>query len=170
MARQDDGDRPECAFFSGVGICRHGAHCRRAHFRPASSRTLVLSRLLAREVASPGLDALFEDVFVGVALAAKDLGARIDEVAVCENGAPHLCGSVFVRLDAPVSAQLAERLAGRWFARRPVWPEVAVDVRWEAAVCADHGPGSVCGRGAACNKLHVRQPSPDLKRELLSAR
>ncbi len=160
----------ECAFFASVGACRHGAHCRRTHNRPETSRTLVLARLLARDTTGRPFDAVYEDVFAGVALAARQAGARIEEMAVCENGSAHLCGSVFVRLDRPVSAAVVGRLSGRWFARRPVWPEVACDVRWEAAVCGDHAPGATCLRGAACNKLHVRQPAADLKRELLSAR
>lgn len=61
-----------------------------------------------------------------------------------------------------------EDLNNRFYAGRPLYCELSPVTDFREANCRQHETNE-CTRGGFCNFMHVKKPSPDLRRSLFAA-
>ena len=124
-------DKVNCPFYWKIGACRHGERCSRLHNKPSFSQTVLFPRMYPNPLATPLVDPLtgqameydknflqqhLEDFYEDVFGELSKFG-EIDEMHVCENLCPHLCGNVYVKFMTEEDAKKAlESLKGRFYA------------------------------------------------------
>ncbi|ELP95030.1 splicing factor U2AF 35 kDa subunit, putative [Entamoeba invadens IP1] len=171
-------EKPICDFFFKIGACRHGDSCKKQHFRPESSQTLLFTRMYQnpkiRIDESEGLEKdekkmrhdfneFYEDVFSQI----QNYG-EVEEFIVCGNDNDHMMGNVYVKYTKEEEAKKAkDELTGRYYAGKMLQPSFCRVTDFREAICRQQEQGT-CTRGGQCNFIHVIEPDPSLKRGLFA--
>lgn len=152
--------------------------CSRVHHKPPFSQTVIVfhwwlnplsaiaamggdpSQMDERQL-QEDFDIYYEEIF-------EELAAQgqLEEVQVCENLGDHMVGNVYVKYADEEDAETCQkRLHGRFFAGRMLAAEYSPVTDFREARCRQYDEGT-CTRGGFCNFLHIREPSPDLRKFL----
>ncbi|KAJ3429511.1 u2 small nuclear RNA auxiliary factor [Anaeramoeba flamelloides] len=166
-----------CTFYQKIGACRHGQMCVRKHFYPTFSRTILIPQMyqnprvqLKEKVSSTirkelqnHLDTFYKDIFYELMKYGE-----IEELMVSDNLTPHLLGHVYAKYVSDIGAARAfKALQNRWYNQTTLKPEFSTVVNFYGARCRQNDRNrNGCDRGDYCNFLHIRDPSPDLLRQL----
>ena len=172
-------DKVNCAFYSKIGVCRHGERCSRLHNKPTFSQTVGITNLylklqnraltadgfhiiLSNEEVQEHYDEFFEEVFTEL----EDKYGEIEEMNVCDNVGEHLVGNVYVKFCHEEDAEkCVEDLNNRWFNARPIHAELSPVTDFREASCRQYEMGE-CIRGSFCNFMHLKPISSHLHRQL----
>jgi splicing factor U2AF subunit len=106
-------------------------------------------------------DLFYEEIFEELA----NFG-ELEEVQVCENLGDHMVGNVYVKYpDEEQAEECIKKIHGRYFAGRLLAAEFSPVTDFREARCRQYDEGT-CTRGGFCNFLHIREPSPELRKFL----
>jgi len=168
-------DSVNCAFFAKMGACRYGAMCKKNHHRPGFSPCLQIDHMygnpvaaaqgtnvdIPKEVLQQHFDEFFDDVYNEM----KAFG-NIEQLNILANLGDHMMGNVYVLFDdEEASAKALAALAGRFYAGKPLVPEMSVVTDFHEARCRAYDE-SDCSRGGQCNFMHIMKVSPKLSEKL----
>ncbi|KAG9393811.1 U2 auxiliary factor small subunit [Carpediemonas membranifera] len=107
------------------------------------------------------IDKYYEDLFLELTKY-----GQIDELHIAANLCEHLLGGVFVKFIDENDAEKAHQdLNRRFYEGKAIVAQYSPVTNFRAARCQQFEEGG-CSRGAECNYLHVRQPSPELAESL----
>lgn len=171
-------DKVNCPFYFKIGACRHGDKCSRQHHRPPFSQTIILIHMWQNPmcaIVSGGGDLLnidnskfqedFDEFYDEIFEEFSKFG-KIEDVQICENLGDHMVGNVYVKFEDEEIAESALRnLHGRYFGGRMLHVEYSPVTDFREARCRQFDEGT-CARGPYCNFMHIREPSPELRKHL----
>jgi splicing factor U2AF subunit len=168
-------DKVNCPFYFKMGSCRHGDRCSRRHNKPTISETVLLQGMFVKPLPTPSdpqprvPDEQFDDFYEDVFCELSKFG-DIVELNVCDNDCDHMRGNVYVRFRSDESGEKAvSALRGRFYAGRPIMPELSPVTDFHEARCRQFEKGT-CDRGGFCNFMHLRFPNKQLYRQLFPRR
>jgi splicing factor U2AF 35 kDa subunit len=168
-------DKVNCSFYFKIGACRHGDRCNRQHNRPTFSQTVLIYNWFQNPAHIPGcslipedlqrqFDDFYEDIFIELAKYGE-----MEDLIVCDNMGDHLVGNVYIRYRyEDMAAKCVQGLNERFYAGRPLFAELSPVTDFRESCCRQNEMGE-CNRGGYCNFMHLRYPSRNLKRRLMSA-
>lgn len=170
-------DKVNCSFYYKIGACRHGDRCSRVHNKPAFSQTILLqnlytnlqtaAKLVGKEISDEENQKHFDEFYEDIYIELEEKYGPIEEMNVCDNLGDHLLGNVYVKFRREEDAcKAVEDLNNRYFAGKPIYAELSTVTDFREAGCRQYDIDS-CTRGGFCNFMHIKQISPQLKRDLL---
>ncbi|KAK1274731.1 Zinc finger CCCH domain-containing protein 5 [Acorus gramineus] len=168
-------DKAHCPFHIKTGVCRFGMHCKRVHFLPDKSCTLLIKNMYngpglaweqdeGLEYSDEEIGRAYEEFYEDVHTEFLKFG-EIVNFKVCRNTLFHLRGNVYVQYKSLESAILAyNTINGRYFAGKQITCEFVGVTKWKVAICGEYMKTRLktCSRGSECNFIHCfRNPGGD---------
>ncbi|KAK1324024.1 Zinc finger CCCH domain-containing protein 5 [Acorus calamus] len=168
-------DKAHCPFHIKTGVCRFGMHCKRVHFLPDKSCTLLIKNMYngpglaweqdeGLEYTDEEIGRTYEEFYEDVHTEFLKFG-EIVNFKVCRNTLFHLRGNVYVQYKSLESAILAyNTINGRYFAGKQITCEFVGVTKWKVAICGEYMKTRLktCSRGSECNFIHCfRNPGGD---------